>query len=148
MHRLFNYGAENHAELKNIFRKSLVIISISSIIIFLISELSAPFLSTVFVGYDKSLQQMTKHAFRIYSISFLVSGFNIYSSSFFTALGNGAVSAIISFARTLLFQVVSVLILPMIFDINGIWGSIIAAEILSLAVSIYFLVSKRKRYNY
>ena len=144
----FNYGAENHAELKNIFRKSLVIISVSSIIIFLISELSAPFLSTVFVGYDKSLQQMTKHAFRIYSISFLVSGFNIYSSSFFTALGNGAVSAIISFARTLLFQVVSVLVLPMIFDINGIWGSIIAAEILSLAVSIYFLVSKRKRYNY
>ena len=122
----FNYGANNHDELRNVYRKSFIIIVISSLLMFTISEALARPLSYIFVSYDKELLELTVRAFYIYSFSYLFSGLAIYGSSFFTALNNGLISAIISFLRTLVFQVLAVILLPMVFDVDGIWLSIIA----------------------
>ena len=144
----FHYGADNHSELRNLLRKSLTIILILSVLMTAISILLAKPLSKIFVNYDKELYDITVRAFIIYCFSFLFAGFNIFGSSFFTALNNGLVSAIISFLRTLVFQVVSVLILPLIFDIDGVWFSIIVAELLSLCVVFAFIKKMQPRYNY
>ena len=113
-----------------------------------LAEISSQLLASIFVSYDAELLNMTTNAIKIFSISYIISGFNIFSSSFFTALNNGFVSAMISFLRTLVFQVAMILILPLIFGINGIWLAIVVAEILSLIVSFIFLVCNRKKYKY
>ncbi len=144
----FHYGAGNSAELKNLRKKSLWIIALVGILMLALSEALAYPLTKLFVGYDDGLFDMTLRAFMIYSLSFAVCGFNIFSSSFFTALGNGAVSAIISFLRTCIFQIITLLLLPLWLDLDGIWSAIIVAELLSLAVTLYFLLTKQKRYGY
>lgn len=144
----YHYGADNTDELKGIFKKSLRIIGGTAIIITALGQILAPILSGIFVGYDDTLYKMTENGFRIYAISFLLAGFNIYASSFFTALNNGFISALISFGRTLVFQILSVLILPAIFGLNGIWSSIIVAEALALVLSVTCFVKLRHRYHY
>lgn len=144
----YHYGAGNHSELKSLFRKSLTFVGICGVSLTVLAlALSAP-LSKIFVGYDAALFEITKHGFRLYALSFLVGGLNIFSSAFFTALNNGLVSASISFARTLLFQTLSVLILPLLIGIDGIWLAITAAELLALVVTIVFFITQRKRYHY
>ena len=144
----YNYGAKNNTELKNVFKKSLVIMATSSVALTVLAELLSPVLSGIFVGYDIELYELTRRAFAIYSLSFIFAGFSIYASSFFTALGNGLVSAIISFLRTLVFQVAAVLLLPLILGNDGIWYSIVAAELASLIVCVIFLIKMRRRYQY
>ncbi len=144
----YHYGAANHSELHNLFIKSIALTAIFSVILTICAELLSLPLSRIFVGYDKVLLDMTCNGFRLYAISFIISGFNIFSSGFFTALNNGVISAIISFARTLIFQLGSVLILPFFIGLNGIWLAIVVAELLALFISIYFFVSKRKVYHY
>ncbi|MCM1506808.1 MAG: MATE family efflux transporter [Ruminococcus flavefaciens] len=144
----YNYGAKNNSELKNIFKKSLIVISCTAVAMTLLSQAIAYPLAKIFVGYKPELFELTIHAFRIYAISFLLSGFNIYGSSFFTALNNGIVSAVISFLRTLLFQIIMVLVIPKIFGIDGIWVSIIFAELLALFVTAFFIFRNRKKYGY
>lgn len=144
----YHFGAQNHTELKSLFRKSLTIIASLSLAMTVLAELLSYPLSKIFVGYDAELFSMTCRAFMLYSLSFLFMGMNIFGSSFFTALNNGLVSAAISFLRTLLFQVAAVLLLPLAFGLDGIWCSIIAAEVLSLFVTIIFFVTQRKRYKY
>lgn len=144
----YQYGAQNHAELKNLFRRSLVLMTLSGAGMALLAEVLAQPLTQIFVGYDAGLYAMTLRGFRLYSVSFLITGINIFGSSFFTALNNGVVSAAISFLRTLVFQVVVVLVLPAIFGLDGIWFAITAAELLALAVTILFFVLKRKEYHY
>ena len=144
----YQYGAQNHAELKNLFRRSLVLMTLSGAGMALLAEALAQPLTQIFVGYDAGLYAMTLRGFRLYSVSFLITGINIFGSSFFTALNNGVVSAVISFLRTLVFQVVVVLVLPAIFGLDGIWFAITAAELLALAVTILFFVLKRKEYHY
>lgn len=144
----YHYGAQHHDELHGLLKKSLTIISVFAVLMFAAAELLAKPLSIVFVGYDPDLLAMTAHAFLIYSFSFLLSGFSIYGSSFFTALNDGLVSALISFLRTLVFQVLSVLTLPQILGLDGIWWSVILAELLAILVTITFLVVKRKKYRY
>lgn len=144
----YHYGAENHPELKSLFRKSIYFIGICGVALtFLAMVLSGP-LSRIFVGYDLELFEMTRHGFRLFALSFLIGGFNIFSSAFFTALNNGFVSAAISFARTLLFQSLMVIVLPMLIGINGIWLAIGVAELLALGVTLYFFASKKKQYHY
>lgn len=144
----YHYGAKNHAELKNLFRKSLTLMGICGVSLTgLALVLSAP-LSRTFVGYDPVLYEMTAHGFRLFALSFLMGGFNIFSSAFFTALNNGFVSAAISFARTLLFQSVMVLTLPLLLGIDGIWLAIAVAELLALFVTVFFFIQKKKRYHY
>ena len=144
----YHYGAGNRAELKNLFKKSLVFNRASSVILTVAAELLAPLLATIFVGYDAALYDLTLRGFMIYSLAFLLMGFNIYASSFFTALGDGVVSAVISFMRTLIFQIIAVLILPIFWEIDGVWCSIVAAELLAIAVSAFFFVKMRKKYGY
>ena len=144
----YHFGAENTLELKNLFKKSLVIMGLISLVMTVSGILLSNPLSKIFVGYDKILFEMTKRGFIIYSFSFLFIGINIFASGFFTALNNGVVSAAISFLRTLLFQVVVVLVLPIFLGIDGIWLSIVVAELLAIAISIYFFVKMKKRYNY
>ena len=144
----YHYGADNKQELKALIRKSLIITSVVAVFMLAAGELLAYPLSKVFVGYDAALLEMTAHAFRIYSLAFLLCGFSIYGSSFFTALGNGLISALIAFLRTLVFQVIAVIVLPVLFALDGIWWSIVAAEIMSIIVTSVFLLFNRKKYGY
>lgn len=144
----YHYGAINHSELKNMLKKSIIIMSISGVIMTLLAQALALPIAKVFVGYDEGLFDMTVHAFRVFSFSFILAGINIFASSFFTALNNGAVSAAISFLRTLIFQSTAVIVLPMIWELDGIWLSITVAEVFALIISVTFLVAKKKKYNY
>lgn len=144
----YNYGAQNHAELKNIRRKSIKVTLTAGVIMVIIAELLAPVLAGIFVGYDKDLFGMTVHAFRLFSFTFLLSGFNIWCSSFFTALNNGAISAAVSFLRTLVFQLAAVLILPIFLKLDGVWISVAFAEVCAFVISLLFLIAKKKKYDY
>lgn len=144
----YNYGAQNHEELRNIRVKSMRSMLIGGVIMVTLAELLAPVLAGIFVGYDKELFDMTVHAFRLFSFTFLLSGFNIWCSSFFTALNNGAISAAVSFLRTLVFQLAAVLILPIFFKLDGVWFSVAFAEVCAFIISVIFLIAKRKKYNY
>lgn len=144
----YHYGAGNRQELKNLLKKSLILTGIFAVIMFAAAFALAKPLALIFVSYDKELLNMTVHAFSIFSFSFLCSGFAIYGSSFFTALGDGLPSAAISFLRTLVFQTLAVLILPLFLKLNGIWISIVCAEAMALIVTALFLRLKRKKYHY
>lgn len=144
----YHYGAENTKELKSLLKKSLKLLTITSIVMTVIGELLAKPLAGIFVSYDANLLDMTTNAIRIFSISYLISGINIFASSFFTALNNGVVSAAISFLRTLLFQIAMIFVLPLIWGLNGIWIAVVFAEVLALIVNITFLVVNRKKYQY
>lgn len=144
----YHFGARNHNELKNMLRKSSFLSAVSGVVLTILAiALSSP-LAKLFVGYDKELYELTRHAFRLFAYSFLLAGFNIFTSSFFTALNNGAVSAAISFMRTLIFQTSSVLILPIFLGVDGIWWAITVAEFFAFILSLIFLFAKRKKYNY
>ena len=144
----FHYGAQNHAELKSLLRKSLVLLSILGICMTAAAELMAQPLAQFFVGYDPALMQLTVSGFRIFALCFLFMGFAVFASGFFTALSDGLTSALISFLRTLVFEVAAVLILPNLLGIDGIWFSIVAADMLSVVLSFCFLAIKRKKYHY
>lgn len=144
----YNYGAGTSDELKNVFKKSISFNIVAGIIMTISAVLLSGLLAKIFVGYDKELYEMTRIGFAIYSISFLIMGINVFASAFFTALGNGGISALISFLRTLLFQMIAVLVLPVFFELNGIWMAIVVAEGCAIVVSSLFLVTKRKRYGY
>lgn len=144
----YHYGAENTAEVKSVLKKSFVIIGTFSVSMFAIAEVLATPLSRIFVGYDQDLLELTARAFAIYSFSFLFSGIAIYGSAFFTALNDGLTSALISFLRALLFQVAAVLLLPLIWGVDGIWISVVAAEIVAAIVTILFMIGKRGKFHY
>ena len=144
----YHYGAGNKDELKNLFKRSLTIIIGSSVVMTLIAEIIAGYLAGIFVSYDNNLLELTTEAIRIYAVSYLISGVNIFASSFFTALNNGVVSAVISFMRMFVFQIVMILLLPVVLGISGIWTAVIAAEVLSVVISVMFLVKNRKKYSY
>lgn len=144
----FNHGADNRVELKGIFFKSLVILTVVSLAMTAGALLLSRPLAAVFVGYDAELMEMTVGGFRIYILSFLLCGFNIFGSSMFTALNNGLISALISFIRTLVCQIAAVLLLPLIFDLEGIWISVVAAELVALVLTGVCLVKFRGRYHY
>lgn len=144
----YSCGADNTAELKSLFKKSCLIICSFSVLMVLASELLARPLSILFVGYDSGLLELTVRAFRIYSVGYLFSSIAIYGSSFFTALNNGFISAVISFLRTLVFQVAAVLVFPVIWGVDGLWLSTAAAELVAAILTVAFLLAKRKKYGY
>ncbi len=144
----YNFGAQNKEELRNVLRRSLVIIGIAAFLMFGEGELLSRPLAMLFVGYDAALMEMTDHAFRIFSFSFLMCGFTIYTSSFFTALNDGLISALVSILRTLVFQVICVIVFPLIWKLDGIWISIVAAEVMAIVFSFVFLKIKRGKYGY
>ncbi|OLA48244.1 MAG: MATE family efflux transporter [Firmicutes bacterium CAG:176_59_8] len=144
----FHFGAQNHNELKSLLRKSTLLMASGGVLLTIAARLLAAPLARLFVGYDAGLFELTSHAFRLFSWSFLLAGFNIFVSGFFTALNNGAISAAISFLRTLVFQTASVLILPLLLGVDGIWWAITVAEIFALLISLMFLYLKRNKYHY
>lgn len=144
----YNYGAQNRTEMQSLLRKSLRVIALLAVGLTVLAECLAVPLAQLFVGYDEELYDLTRRAFMLYSISFLLAGFNIYASAFFTALNNGIISAVISFSRTLVFETGAVLLIPMMFGINGIWLSIVVAEFAALALSTIMLLVHRRRYGY
>ncbi len=144
----YNYGAENSGELKNLFKKSLTVIFVTSLVMLIASEFLAGILASVFTGYDKELFSLTKSAFRIYSLGFLLCGTNIFGSSFFTALNNGIVSAFLSGLRTLVFQVSFILLLPVLLGTAGIWLASPGAELFCLVMTAGCFFGFRKKYNY
>ena len=144
----FHYGAGNTDELKNMLKKSVILTSASGAVLTLVAILLSGTFAKIFVGYDPELYELTRHAFRLFAYSFLLAGFNIFMSSFFTALSNGGVSAAISFLRTLVFQTSCVLVLPIFFGVDGIWWAITVSEVFATVISIIFLFAKRKKYNY
>ena len=144
----FHYGAENRDELKSLFRKSLTVIAVTAVAMFFLSEATADLLAGIFLGRGSVLAAMTARGFRLYSVAFLLCGFNIFASSFFTALCNGWVSGVISFFRTFLWKIAMLVLLPDLFALDGVWCALWAAEGLTLAFSCYFFVTRRKRYGY
>lgn len=144
----FNFGAKNTAELKSLRKKSFTIIGCTSLVMLAASQALAAPLSSIFVGYDKELFDLTVHGFRIFSFMFLFAGVSIFGSSMFTALNNGLISALISFLRTLVFQIAAVLLLPIIFKVDGIWASVVVAELMSFIITIVFVIAKKRKYQY
>lgn len=144
----FNYGAGNKSELQNIFRKSLVILTITNITMFVMAEVLTVPMAKIFVGYNQSLNELTVHGMRIYSVAFLVMGLNVFASAFFTALSNGKISAILSVTRTLILQLIMIYVLPMLFDVDGLWAVVIAVEGISLIVAVYYILKNRRTYGY
>ncbi len=144
----YHYGADNSAELKSLLKKSLLIIGSASVLMFIVAELLAVPVATIFVGYDIELYEMTVTAFRISSFTFLFAGIAIFGSSFFTALNNGLVSAVISFLRTLVFQIGAVLLFSYLWGLDGIWLSIVAAEVMAVIITIIFLITNKRKYKY
>ena len=144
----FHYGAGNRNELNSLLKKSLVLIGIFSVCMLVLGEVLAKPLSLIFVSYDATLLSLTLRGFMIFSFSFLFAGIAIFGSGFFTALNNGLVSALISFLRTLVFQIAAILVLPLFWGTDGIWISIVAAEFMAVLVTLVFIIAMRKRYGY
>lgn len=144
----YHYGAGNQNELKNLYRKSLVLMCAAGVILTLLAEILAAPLVSIFASYDRELFVLTCRGFMLYSVSFLLMGVNVWGSAFFTALNNGVVSAVISFLRTFVFQIVSVFVLPFFFGIDGIWLAVVAAELLAVFVTAAFFITKKKQYFY
>ena len=144
----FHFGAKNGGELRNLLRKSLFLLLIGGVLMVSAAELLAKPLALLFVGYDAKLMELTESGFRIFGISFFFIGFAIFGSGFFTALNDGVTSAIISFLRTLVFELGAILLLPLLFGINGLWFSVVVAELMATLLSFIFMAVKRKRFGY
>lgn len=144
----YHYGAKNYDELKNLLKKSLRLLGVTALILTVISEILSEVLASIFVSYDAELLELTTKALRLFSLSYLIAWFNMFASSFFTALNNGLISAVISFLRTLVFQTIMIFILPEILGIDGIWLAVVFAELLAMIVSAIFLIKNKKKYNY
>ena len=144
----YNYGAENHAELKNMFKKSMIIMCATGVALSALAQALAIPLAMLFVGYDKALYELTVYAFRIFSFGFIFSGVGIFSSGFFTALNNGFISALLSFMRSLVFQVAFVFAMPAILDVDGIWYAMLATEICAFITAVTVFIIFRKKYHY
>ena len=144
----YHYGARRFDELKSLLRKSLTLISVFAALMFVVAFIFGKSVAIIFVGYDMELLRLTAQAFSVFAFSFLFSGYVIFASAFFTALNNGLISAVISFLRTLVFEAAAVLTLPLLFGLNGIWFSTVAAEILAVLASVCFLRLKQNYYQY
>lgn len=144
----YNYGSGNNSELKNLFKKAMATISVFAVVMMAAAQLLARPLALIFTSYDEALLEMTVSAFTIYAFSFLFCGFGIFGSGLFTALNNGLISAVISVVRTVVFQIAFVFILPLIWELDGIWLSAVFAEGFSAVVAVIFIIKYRKKYNY
>lgn len=144
----YHFGAAHHGEMKNVFRKSLILLGAASVVLTLTAVLSAGVISSFFVGYDAALLAMTKRAFVICALPFFVMWFNMYASSLFTALNNGAISAAISFLRSLVLPALCILTLPLVFKLDGVWYALAGSEMLSVFISLFFVLSQKKKYGY
>ncbi len=143
----YNYGAQNRDEMRNIFKKSMIIMAVTGLFMTALSEALASPLMAMF-SRDKTVYEMAVRGFRIYSVVFLIVGFNVYGSSLFTALNNGLISALISFLRTIVFQISAVMVLPIFMGLDGVWTAGLFSDLGALIVAVIFIITKRKKYGY
>lgn len=144
----YNYGAENHSELRNVLVKSLTLIGAAGVAMAALAQIFAGAIGQIYVGYNAELLEMTVHGMKIYMLSYLVCGFNIFGSAFFTALSNGKVSAVLSAMRSFVFQAVCLIVLPMFLEITGVWSATLLAEGLTVIMTATVLIRLRERYHY
>lgn len=144
----YHYGAENHAELKNLVKRSIVIVTVSSVLMFFVAQILARPVTMIFTSYDRALTDMTTTAFRLYSFNFIVSGMGMFGSTFFAALNNGKVASVLSFLRLVVFQGGFVMILPALFGIGGIWITMAVANLFSAVTALIFMAMYREKYHY
>ena len=144
----YNYGARRDDELRSIFRKSLTVIACAGLFLTTSAYFAAPILANIFVGYDETLATLTVRGFRFFSFSFLLNGFCMYGSAFFTALNNGFISSVISLLQSVVFQIIAVIALPLWLGTDGIWLSVSIAKLLAFFVTVSFWISCRKEYHY
>ncbi len=144
----YHYGAQNHAEMKNVRKRSMILLSCAAIVLTAIAIGFAKPIASIFVGYDVELLAITTRAFQICSVSFLVMWFSMYASSLFTALNNGVVSAAISFIRALVLPIVCIIVLPIFFELDGVWYTMVVSEAIGVVISLIFMLVYKKRYNY
>lgn len=144
----YNYGAQNYSELKTLLRKSLILLLVIGTVLTLLSEVLSNVMAGIFVGYDPELKALTGRAIRIYMLSFMICGLNMFVSAWFTALNNGVVSAIAAFARTLIFELGSIFLLPLLLGLDGVWLAVDLADVMALIMSAILLTVYRKRYHY
>lgn len=144
----YNYGAQNHDELHNVFKKSLIIIGIVGFCMLGLGEGVGPIFASVFANGNEHLNQIATKAMRIYSFVYLTAGFSIFGSAFFTGLNNGLISAIISIVRALIFELSMVWLLPIGMGGDGIWLASPLAEIASTIITVYFYIHEQKKYKY
>ena len=144
----YHYGAQNHREMRNVLKRSLILLGSAAVVLTALAIVLARPIASIFVGYDAALLDMTARAFTICATPFLVMWFNMYTSCFFTALNDGTVSAAISFMRALVLPVICIIVMPMLFQLDGVWYSLVGSEILGVFVSLYFLLGKREKYQY
>ena len=144
----FQNGAGNTCEKRSLFKKSMLIISVASVILFVIGESCAYPIAYIFTGYNQDLCDLTVMAFRMYACSFLFMGIAMYGSAFFTSLENGLISAIISFVRTLVCELGAVIILPYLFGAQAIWLSFVVAEIVAALLSGLLIVAFSRKYGF
>ena len=137
----YNFGAKNKEKIKESLRHSFISISISSIVIFLISLFGGKYIIALFTN-DIQVYNISISGIKLFSYCFLIIGFNIFMSGYFTAIGNGQISAIISVLRSLIFVVGTIIILPRFIGVNGIWLAIPISELLTVFFSIYFYITK------
>lgn len=144
----YNFGAQNKRELQNVFSKSMILVAITSVLMVVFGVGLAHPISLLFVGYDSEMLQITVNGMRLFSICYLFVGFNMFASCFFTALNNGLISAVISFGRTLVFQVVCIYVLPIFWGLNGIWLATVVAEGLAMLVSVLMFFVTNGKYQF
>lgn len=144
----YKHGSEDKLALKSLFKRSVSIMIILGGILLVLAQLFAPIIANVFVGYNTGIKELTVYAFRIFSIAYVILGINMFGSAFFTALNNGGVSALLSLVRTLVFQLIFVLVLPILFGVNGIWFSVVASESVALIMTVIFFGKYKKVYGY
>ena len=144
----YHYGAQNHSEMKNVLKRSLTLLASAAVVLTTVALILERPLSSIFVGFDAELLELTTHAFRTCAIPFLMMWFNMYTSCFFTALNDGAVSAAISFMRALVLPVICIIVMPMFWELDGVWYSLVGSELLGLLVSFGFMIGLKKKYKY
>lgn len=144
----FNYGNQNHAQLKRIYKICIGFILGSSVFILGIALLFSEPIVGIFTGEENHTYELAVEGFFQFSFNYLFAGINIFASALFTSLSNGKISAIISFCRTFVFITVSIVLLPRVMGITGVWLSVPLAELVTLFISITYLKGQKEVYHY
>ncbi|WP_243159351.1 MATE family efflux transporter [Clostridium sp. SM-530-WT-3G] len=144
----YNYGAENKEQIQKLIKYSFIIIGTFSIISFIIAFMVKVPLTALFCGKGTTVYNMTIHGFDLFSVSFLLCGFNIFTCGMFTAFSNGRVSGLLSLFRTFIFFIIGIIILPYFLEVDGVWLVAVFAELFSLILSVAALIKYKDEYGY
>ena len=144
----FNYGSGNRQLLQKVYGICLKFVPVSSLIVAILALLFTPVIVGIFTSREEGIYEIAVHGFFLFSFNYFLAGMNIFASAMFTALSNGKISAIISFARTFIFIAICIILLPFVLGVNGVWIAVPVAEFLTLFLSCFYLIHYKKVYGY